>query len=355
MDFIKQKSRGVFYIVAVFIVLLIIQVFLYGNFFEALKADMEIIHDLSRVRGLIQRYAKLEISGDTAGAQELKAQVDVLMSDDLNISQEKRIKSLSQLIDLKLLHHEWAALKSLTKDYQAAPNPDHLSAVISKSEECWQIADANVLQQQYTVNKTAAYYTYFTFTFGFNLLVIVLALFLYKRYILNKLAASAIHDALTGVFNKGYFDEYLDYEIARAVRKNRTFCLVMLDIDHFKHVNDNYGHNRGDYALKALAETVGSCKRNTDVLARVGGEEFIVLLPDTAIADAIKLAERIRKTVEDFSFEEIGRMTISLGVTEFKQTDQKEHLLKRVDSALYRAKENGRNRWESIGGEEENE
>jgi diguanylate cyclase (GGDEF)-like protein len=126
----------------------------------------------------------------------------------------------------------------------------------------------------------------------------------------------------------------------------------MLDIDHFKLVNDTYGHRRGDYALKTLAEVVLKSKRNADVLARIGGEEFIILLPDTGLSDAERLAERVRKNVEDFSFEEIGKMTVSLGVTEFTQTDNHESILKRVDSALYLAKENGRNRCETLGGEE---
>jgi diguanylate cyclase (GGDEF)-like protein len=176
---------------------------------------------------------------------------------------------------------------------------------------------------------------------------------LYKRYVHNSLASSAVHDPLTGVFNKGYFNEYLGHEIARAIRKQLPFSLIMLDIDHFKLVNDRFGHNRGDYALKTLADVVLKCKRNADVLARIGGEEFIVLLPDTGLQDAGLLAERIRKSVEDFTFEEIGKMTISLGVTEFIQKDNKESLLKRVDTALYLAKSNGRNRYEIIGGREE--
>jgi diguanylate cyclase (GGDEF)-like protein len=125
----------------------------------------------------------------------------------------------------------------------------------------------------------------------------------------------------------------------------------MLDIDHFKNVNDTYGHRRGDYALKTLAEVVLKSKRNADVLARIGGEEFVILLPDTALSDAGRIAERVRKSVEDFHFEEIGKLTVSLGVTEFTPADNQESILKRVDSALYLAKGNGRNRCEILGGE----
>jgi len=124
----------------------------------------------------------------------------------------------------------------------------------------------------------------------------------------------------------------------------------MIDIDHFKMVNDIHGHHRGDYALETLADILRISKRNADVLARIGGEEFIMFLPDTDITGAAILAERIRNSVQNFPFEEIGRMTVSLGVTEFSNTDTNESILKRVDSALYKAKERGRNRCEVIGG-----
>lgn len=176
---------------------------------------------------------------------------------------------------------------------------------------------------------------------------------LYKHHVLNSLTASAINDSLTGIFNRGYFEEYLQYEVARAARKDVEFSLIMYDIDHFKNVNDTYGHHRGDYALKTLSEVVQKSKRNADVLARIGGEEFIILLPDTKAASALLLAERIRKSVEGFLFEEIGKMTISLGVTEFIEGDTAESILKRVDSALYRAKGAGRNRCQVVMGEEE--
>jgi len=355
MNPMKPKSRSVYYIVSLFLLLLVVQVLMYGNFFRELKADTEIINDLSRVRGSIQRYTKLELSGMDLDRSYLEGYIGSLISSNMANPHVADLSNVSEDYDLKMLSKKWEELKSLANHYHANPSQNNLLAVIKKSEECWEVADANVIRQQYIVNKTAAYYKYFTLTFGLNLFVIALVLILYKKFILNHLAASAIIDALTGIFNKGYLDEYLEYEIARAVRKHTAFSLIMLDIDHFKLVNDTYGHRRGDYALKTLADVVKKSKRNADVLARVGGEEFIVLLPDTKLSDAMQLAERIRKNVEDFTFEEIGRMTISLGVTEFDQTDHKESILKRVDSALYKAKDNGRNRCELIGGEEYHE
>lgn len=352
MNPMKQKYRSVFFIVGIFLLLLIAQVILYGSFFNELKSGNKAINDLSRVRGSIQRYTKLELSGTEVSSRDIEMYIDRLITRNMNTPMEADLESVSELYDMKTLNTKWDELKLITRDYRSDPSLTNARAVIEKSEECWEVADANVIRQQYIVNKTAAYYKYFTVTFCINLFVIMLVMLLYKRFVHNSLAASAVHDALTGVFNKGYFSEYLEYEVARAVRRNTSFSLIMFDIDHFKLVNDTYGHRRGDYALKTLAETVLKSKRNADVLSRIGGEEFIILLPDTQLSDASRLAERIRENVEAFPFEEIGKLTISLGVTAFTQVDNSESILKRVDSALYLAKENGRNRCEVLGGEE---
>ena len=352
MNPMRSKYRSVFFVAGIFLLLLVAQVVLYGSFFNELRSGTEVINDLSRIRGSIQRYTKLELSGAKISNQELEVYIDGLIAKNMDTPTEADLKSVSSLYDIKTLNTKWDELKLVVRDYRADPSRANLRAVIGKSEECWEVADATVIRQQYIVNKTAAYYKYFTVTFGINLFVIGLVLLFYKRYVHNSLASSAIHDALTGLFNKGYFSEYLEYEIARSIRKHMPFSLIMLDIDRFKRVNDTYGHRRGDYALKTLAEVVRKAKRNADVLARIGGEEFIILLPDTSLSDAGQLAERVRKSVEDFPFEEIGKLTISLGVTEFTQTDNHESILKRVDSALYLAKENGRNRCEVLGGEE---
>lgn len=348
----NQKSRSVSYTVILFLLLLAVQIVMYGNFFRELREGTQVINDLSRVRGSIQRYTKLELSNANRDDLELESYIDELIARQIDNPQAEELNKIAQSYDLSVLNAKWDELKALIRDYRANPDSKLLPAVIDKSEECWTIADAQVVRQQYLVNKTTSYYKYFTITFGINLLVIVVVLLLYKKYIYNHLASSAILDSLTGIFNKGYFEEYLEHEIARAVRKQTSFCLIMFDIDHFKNVNDTYGHSRGDYALKTLADVVRKCKRNADVLARIGGEEFIVLLPDTGLSDAVHLAERIRKSVEDFPFEEIGKMTVSLGVAEFRQTDDNETILKRVDSAMYLAKENGRNRCEVIGRED---
>ncbi len=351
----KIKSSSVFWIIGLFMALMLAQVVLYGNLMDDLKAGNTAINNLSRIRGSIQRYAKLTLTDSFKRTEIVENELDSLFLKTAGFFKGKGPEGLSPFYDLDNLLEEWETLKILADEYRSAPDKYTEGRLIEQSELCWEIADANVSHQQYFVSKTTAYSRYFTITFGANLFVIALVLLLYKKYIYNGMAASAVNDSLTGIFNKGYFDEYLEYEIARTKKKQRPFSLIMLDIDHFKLVNDTYGHNRGDYALTDLAAVVGKMKRNSDVLARVGGEEFMMILSDTELADAARIAERIRKAVDEHSFDEIGEMTVSLGVTEFTQGDDKNSILKRVDSALYRAKANGRNRCEIIGSEENNE
>jgi len=356
MNQLKLKSRSIYAVVILFLLLMAVQVVLLGNFFQDLKADIQAINDLSRVRGSIQRYIKLELTSVNMEGFVLEEQIDSLISRHLETEGEKPpTEAIQDYLELEKLSAKWSELKALVQQYRSNPDNALREAILVKSEECWILADTYVVEQQHITGKTADYIKYVTAAFGVNLFVITVVLLLYKRFVLNNIASSAINDSLTDVFNKGYFDEYLEYEIARAVRKQTSFSLVMFDIDHFKRVNDTYGHRRGDYALKTLAEVVRKCKRSSDVLARIGGEEFIILLPDTDLTCAVKLAERVRKSVEAYHFEEIGKMTVSLGVTEFLHTDNKDSILKRVDSAMYLAKGNGRNRCEAIGSEEKNE
>lgn len=160
----------------------------------------------------------------------------------------------------------------------------------------------------------------------------------------------AITDPLTGLFNRRYLEEKLSHELIRAKAYNRELSIVMADIDHFKRINDTYGHKVGDEVLKALALILKANIRGEDVVARYGGEEFVILLPNVSKYDAYRIAERIRVEVEETSFEEIGvpeRITVSFGISCFP-TDGEEviDLLKKADQALYQAKSLGRNRVE---------
>ncbi len=154
----------------------------------------------------------------------------------------------------------------------------------------------------------------------------------------------ASKDSLTKLFNRGKFDDVLSQEISLANTTQAPLSIIFLDIDHFKAVNDTYGHDIGDSVLVELAEILTKTTRNGDFIARWGGEEFIITLQSTTALRASDIAEKIRETVESYSFTHGGNQAISLGVSEYIFDESKESLLKRVDEALYKAKDSGRNR-----------
>ena len=155
-------------------------------------------------------------------------------------------------------------------------------------------------------------------------------------------------DDLTGCYNKRFYNDYIEKELERSYRYNRTMSLLMIDIDKFKDVNDTYGHYSGDLFLKEFCKLVVNSIRLPDMLIRYGGEEFIVILPDTSLDDACKFAERIRQTVEqtcllpDIMQNKI--VTVSIGAAEYKKKITSRELIENVDHALYEAKWKGRNK-----------
>ena len=167
-----------------------------------------------------------------------------------------------------------------------------------------------------------------------------------KERLLNE-RKMAMLDPLTGVHNRMAYDERIVDELERFERYKTPFVLSVWDLDRFKRINDDYGHQAGDRVLQALAEILGNSVRRVDFVARYGGEEFIVIIPNTSIAGAMNLAEKIRRQVEKMRFHHNGRqvdVTISCGLAEARSGDSVENLFKRADDALYQAKKSGRNR-----------
>jgi len=161
-------------------------------------------------------------------------------------------------------------------------------------------------------------------------------------------------DGLTKLYNRRYFMELLDLEFQRAQRYESELAFVMIDIDHFKKFNDNFGHLLGDRILYEVAQILRENLRVHDIVGRYGGEEFALLMPETDVKGALVVAERYRRRVEDFVLLEGGkelRITISLGVASVPQPKIKsvDDLIRYADNALYQAKNNGRNRVEVAG------
>ena len=158
----------------------------------------------------------------------------------------------------------------------------------------------------------------------------------------------ATHDVLTKLSNRQKFNKELNYELQRSIRYEHDFIVAMFDIDHFKKVNDTYGHDIGDEVLINLSKIVEKTLRETDLLARWGGEEFMILLPETDIKNGLKILEKLRNLIQNTNLSNKleSPITCSFGITKSIENDTLDIILKRVDIALYKAKENGRNRVE---------
>jgi two-component system cell cycle response regulator len=159
----------------------------------------------------------------------------------------------------------------------------------------------------------------------------------------------AITDSLTGLYNRHFLDAHLNNMVNSSINNKKSFSVMILDMDHFKAVNDTYGHDAGDEILKALTKRIIDSIRSSDLAARIGGEEFMVLLPETNIADAYILADRIRAKIGTTPFvvsHEIElTKTISIGIAELNLSgDNAAAMIKRADNALYEAKNTGRNK-----------
>ena len=155
----------------------------------------------------------------------------------------------------------------------------------------------------------------------------------------------AVTDSMTGLYNRRYFEEFIKKEAIRSERQNQHFTVIVLDLDHLKQINDVYGHNYGDIAIKSIAEVLKSNARSIDVAARMGGEEFNLILPGIDSAGGLVAAERIRKAIGGVELEKIGHITASIGVaTYLEHSDDLDELLELADHAMYESKRRGRNR-----------
>lgn len=165
-----------------------------------------------------------------------------------------------------------------------------------------------------------------------------------KERLENTLRNLAETDSLTGDINRRKFMEIFEDELKRAFRYHRPLCLLILDVDHFKKINDSYGHMQGDRAIQHLSKVVSEELRSSDTFARIGGEEFAIILPETDTPSGVIVSEKLRKKVESSSMQTETPFTISLGIAGYERGMTIDDLYAKADIALYRAKKAGRNR-----------
>lgn len=165
---------------------------------------------------------------------------------------------------------------------------------------------------------------------------------------LSQMEELAFVDMLTGIANRRQIEISLQKELSSAERYGTPLSIILFDVDHFKSVNDRYGHDKGDYVLRSIAQLFSDYLRDTDWIGRWGGEEFLIISPQTPLSGALLLAERLRVLLAKHSFETVGQITASFGVSSYEANDSLKRLNKRADEALYLAKDHGRNRVEAV-------
>jgi len=165
---------------------------------------------------------------------------------------------------------------------------------------------------------------------------------------ISMLYEAATRDEKTGLYNNKFFETMLDMELEKAKRGQQKLCLFIIDIDFFKKINDTYGHMKADELLARLAQVLMKQIRKSDIAARFGGEEFFVLLPETNLRKAKKLAARLRRVIKSDKMLKKHGIAVSGGITQYKQRDTKKRIKERVDKALYKAKQTGRDKFVAI-------
>ncbi len=316
---------------------------------DSLSNDAYILNHSGIVRGAIQRAVKLELAGEPS--QELIAKITDLIHGFLRQEGKLRLNGGDGEFAMAYaeLEMEWHELRHLMGDYRQAPSPQLRARMIESSETCWRMADDIVAYAQLVSESRLNRFGYLIALTLIDIFLFLVILWMVRTYIRGELEVMAQCDPLTGLWNRRAFEVIAETQQQIARREERPLSLLIVDIDRFKRINDEHGHQRGDEVLKAIAELLTSQFRKVDAVCRIGGEEFVVVLNDADQDRALALAEKLRQRLEEATLSDLP-VTASFGVATHRDGDNVRSMLSRADQALYRAKEAGRNRVEGESG-----
>lgn len=336
-------------LVGIAIVLMIFLCFSFLSIFlltKSIQSDAKIINNTGAVRGSIQRIIKLELN--KSKENNIKSQQQIKITDDLikKLAKFKWAKVGLYTVSFEKLSKSWINLKELIAIYDQNPTPAILDAIVDQSEIIWQESNLVVDNAQFESERKISHFNFLLGIFSVNILLIIVIIIFLRNYVQKNLEIAANHDPLTGIYNRAFLSAFLNKTLKDMDRYPKNLSIITFDIDHFKKINDAFGHGVGDLVLKELTKMISHSIRASDVFARIGGEEFLIMAPNTDPEGARTLSESIRSRVAQNDFTEAGKVTISLGVTIYKKGDTMDDLFKRADIALYKAKNNGRNRIE---------
>ena len=342
-----NKKSSILFAYTVFLLFLMSMAGFYSIYItNSISSDAMVINKLGIIRGSMQRAVKLELSDSKS--DEVISKVDATITE----FKSQRIRLFDRdnevMYAINSVELSWNQVKKSIDEYRDKPTEENRVKLLENSEDAWYKSNNMVFMSQNSAEQKLSRYKISFVVFFFNIGLSILIIILIKRYVKDSLESMVNYDSLTNIYNRIYFSECVHKELFRSERYNKAFSLIMLDIDFFKKINDEYGHDIGDKVLQELALLVTSNIRKSDIFARVGGEEFAIIAPETSIEEAVALAEKIRLEVENTTFATNLKFTISLGIGAYQNKDDENSIYKRADNALYKAKTNGRNRTETI-------
>lgn len=338
----QRKTGGIVLLAALLFLFLAVSLLTVVRIQRQTRDHGMMINQLGIVRGMTQRIVKLELAGENT--VELVRSVD----DTITLYHRRfRTASLDQI--MRSVEEQWVSLKETIELHRGARTDEKErleQALLEQSETMWRSTNASVFLGQMKTEESREMFRFIALLVLVELIIGGLILFLFIRVVRLKIEPGSLLDPLTGCYNRNVFFAELQSEISRAERYKVPFSLIEFDIDHFKKVNDSYGHDTGDRVLRELTAYVRGLLRSSDILARTGGEEFTIIVPHTDAADARRLAEKLRKEIEEYNFDLPEPVTCSFGVSTYSEGESWQDLFSRADELLYNAKENGRNRVE---------
>ena len=350
----EQTNRTSTYLICLAFVLLGLgmgMTYLVYNTVKNLQNDASVINHTGIIRGSIQRATKLRLAGDIDTSKQIIKTINDKMEAFIcsKNSGSEFYGGRNVVLELETLNTNWQELKFMLDDYGKNPDATLKKRIIATSENCWQAADSAVSSAQLSTENKVAGIKIFYFFLALNAANIFSVIWFVYVKVRRQLEFQASYDLLTSLLNRHSYEAEILREITRSVRYDRNLSLIILDIDHFKVINDTHGHKAGDLVLRDLAGVIAGNVRRSDSVFRIGGEEFAVIVPETNTRDTWNLAEKIRHEVESHDFPLVGKVTISSGVSRIEKDDDAGSLFRKSDEALYRAKKNGRNRVEVYG------
>lgn len=330
-------------VISLHIVMILGNFFAVKNIVDNIEEDVALINSAGLIRGGMQRIVKLELSG-----VDIKTHIKDIEELFSFFLYNEKLKNHHLMKDfthkLKELQHAWIVLKENLFLYEENPSLNNKEKLVKHSEIVWKLSKETLnLAQSLSEAKTNTVSMIFLIFF-LDLILVICVIWFINKSIRLKLEVNSRIDSLTQIYNRSFYNEFIELEIKLAKELNSSFGFLIFDIDFFKKINDTLGHDKGDEILKNLSKLISSSIRKEDFFARIGGEEFVIIVKNISQKEFENFANNLRKLIEDYDFKIKHKVTASFGITMFNIEDTKESIFKRADEALYESKEKGRNK-----------